>query len=364
MSARWLWGVFFWLVLIASMPASAQVRCTMPNGVVITQQLGDCPRGAVSAQRLDGTPVRLSTPKAAAIEGRSATPAPMASPMAASPGTGDGGGMSLASWLPVGLLALGLYWAVKGSAGVSGPVRYCATCGHEGKGKTHTRGSLLIEIVLWLCFLVPGLIYSLWRHASRHKVCASCGAAALVPLSSPVAVAARRALQSGGGATDGGAAFQPRAGESVTTAKGACAAFADALERSGYARKHKSTLRQTIADFQQEMNEHEEELRSNIAYLKEEIAKQKDYRDAVKDDISEPYEGATGDVSEYAEKRKRHIAHLGGEIDQMVRNLARDEALLKAFVSDRRGFVDAYVAHVTGGRTATPNLARRRATLG
>jgi len=25
-----------------------------------------------------------------------------------------------------------------------------------------TRGSILIEIVLWLCFLVPGLIYFIW----------------------------------------------------------------------------------------------------------------------------------------------------------------------------------------------------------
>ena len=44
----------FWTVL-ACAPAIAQVRCTMPNGVVIEQRLSDvCPQGAVKAQTLDG----------------------------------------------------------------------------------------------------------------------------------------------------------------------------------------------------------------------------------------------------------------------------------------------------------------------
>lgn len=73
-------------------------------------------------------------------------------------------------------------------------VMHCTTCGHEGETKTQTRGSLGIEIVLWLCFLIPGLIYSLWRHGSRRAICASCGATTLVPTTSPVAVAARKAL--------------------------------------------------------------------------------------------------------------------------------------------------------------------------
>ena len=45
--------------------------------------------------------------------------------------------------------------------------------------------SILIEIILWLCFLVPGLIYSAWRISKRHDVCPSCGGADLVPLGSP-----------------------------------------------------------------------------------------------------------------------------------------------------------------------------------
>jgi hypothetical protein len=65
--------------------------------------------------------------------------------------------------------------------------RYCTTCGAVGAPKSHTRGSIWVEIVLWLCFLLPGLVYSLWRLSTRQKVCRTCGAATLVPLDSPVA---------------------------------------------------------------------------------------------------------------------------------------------------------------------------------
>lgn len=61
----------------------------------------------------------------------------------------------------------------------------CSACGTTGKPKSETPGSILIEIILWLCFIVPGLIYSIWRHTKRHDVCRSCGAAQLLPAESP-----------------------------------------------------------------------------------------------------------------------------------------------------------------------------------
>jgi hypothetical protein len=61
----------------------------------------------------------------------------------------------------------------------------CSACGTTGKPKSETPGSILIEIILWLCFIVPGLIYSIWRHTKRHDVCRSCGAAQLLPVDSP-----------------------------------------------------------------------------------------------------------------------------------------------------------------------------------
>lgn len=61
----------------------------------------------------------------------------------------------------------------------------CTNCGHAGETATKTPGSIWIELILWLCFIVPGVIYSLWRHSARHQVCSACGSRELVPASSP-----------------------------------------------------------------------------------------------------------------------------------------------------------------------------------
>lgn len=62
----------------------------------------------------------------------------------------------------------------------------CKDCGTTGHAQRVTRGSLLIEIVLWLCFLIPGLLYSLWRLSTRYSACRACGSKNIVPLASPV----------------------------------------------------------------------------------------------------------------------------------------------------------------------------------
>lgn len=61
----------------------------------------------------------------------------------------------------------------------------CSACGSNGKTKTITRGSILIEILLWLCFLIPGLIYSIWRLTTRREACATCGSLDMVPTTTP-----------------------------------------------------------------------------------------------------------------------------------------------------------------------------------
>jgi hypothetical protein len=63
----------------------------------------------------------------------------------------------------------------------------CTTCGHKGATDTMTRGHLLIEIILWLCFIVPGLIYSIWRQSTKYEVCRQCEATTLISIDSPVA---------------------------------------------------------------------------------------------------------------------------------------------------------------------------------
>lgn len=73
--------------------------------------------------------------------------------------------------------------------------RICTTCGHIGAPASHTPGSMRIEAVLWLCLIVPGLIYSLWRLSARRDACAKCAAATLLPLDAPMA---QRFIQANG----------------------------------------------------------------------------------------------------------------------------------------------------------------------
>lgn len=63
----------------------------------------------------------------------------------------------------------------------------CLNCGTKAKPKLKTKGSIFIELILWLCFLIPGLIYSVWRHTTRYKACPACGAPNMAPLDSPAA---------------------------------------------------------------------------------------------------------------------------------------------------------------------------------
>lgn len=65
-------------------------------------------------------------------------------------------------------------------------MKICSQCGSTAESKTFTRGSFGIELVLWLCFLIPGLIYSIWRLSTRHEGCRACGSASLIPLMSPM----------------------------------------------------------------------------------------------------------------------------------------------------------------------------------
>lgn len=62
----------------------------------------------------------------------------------------------------------------------------CSSCGHIGESKLKAKGSMAVEIVLWLCFLIPGLIYSVWRISSKQNICSKCGSSTLIPVDTPV----------------------------------------------------------------------------------------------------------------------------------------------------------------------------------
>jgi hypothetical protein len=62
----------------------------------------------------------------------------------------------------------------------------CQRCGTIARPKDRTKGSAALEVFLWLCFLLPGLIYTAMRSISKAKVCPACASTELVPLDSPV----------------------------------------------------------------------------------------------------------------------------------------------------------------------------------
>lgn len=89
-------------------------------------------------------------------------------------------------WLIFGAIVFFFYSMAKGFKSSGSENMVCKTCGHVGAAHSAVRGSLLIEIALWLCFIVPGLIYSLWRFTSRHNACPQCGSDEMIPADSPI----------------------------------------------------------------------------------------------------------------------------------------------------------------------------------
>jgi hypothetical protein len=71
----------------------------------------------------------------------------------------------------------------------------CSHCGCQGIPRTITKGSFVIELVLWCCFFIPGLIYSCWRLTSRYEACPFCLSPNMLPRKSPRAQSILRQVQ-------------------------------------------------------------------------------------------------------------------------------------------------------------------------
>lgn len=69
--------------------------------------------------------------------------------------------------------------------GKKGMKKLCLNCLSVGKPQLITKGDIGTEIVLWLCFILPGIVYSVWRHTSRYKGCPICESGGMIPLFSP-----------------------------------------------------------------------------------------------------------------------------------------------------------------------------------
>lgn len=61
----------------------------------------------------------------------------------------------------------------------------CTLCGFTGVPTREIQGSLGVEILLWFFFIVPGLIYSVWRSGSKFDACPHCQKPSMVPSVSP-----------------------------------------------------------------------------------------------------------------------------------------------------------------------------------
>jgi len=88
------------------------------------------------------------------------------------------------------------------------PTAICSNCGYQGKPVTSHKGKFWIEVVLFIPFIVPGLIYSLWRLTTREQVCPKCKQPHMIPLDTPRGrkLAGEGSEQQGRGTVDVGGA--------------------------------------------------------------------------------------------------------------------------------------------------------------
>lgn len=62
----------------------------------------------------------------------------------------------------------------------------CKDCGTKKAPYIGRKGSLLLEIFLWFMFIIPGIIYTLWRFSNFQKTCPKCGSTSIVAHDTPM----------------------------------------------------------------------------------------------------------------------------------------------------------------------------------
>jgi len=64
----------------------------------------------------------------------------------------------------------------------------CTLCGHETLHPLKKMpGTAWVSLVLLVPFVLPGVVYQVWRMAMRRAVCPRCGSTALIPGDAPLA---------------------------------------------------------------------------------------------------------------------------------------------------------------------------------
>lgn len=74
----------------------------------------------------------------------------------------------------------------------------CLTCGVQGKPKKFTKGSIWLEIAIWLVFFPIGVVYTMWRLTSKFEGCPHCKTPTMVPAYSPMGRKMQREMEAVG----------------------------------------------------------------------------------------------------------------------------------------------------------------------
>lgn len=72
-------------------------------------------------------------------------------------------------------------------------MKFCTVCHEVAQPVKYTPGTFALELLLWIVFFPVGILYSIWRVAKRGLVCPHCKSSAVIPTSSPAAIANRSA---------------------------------------------------------------------------------------------------------------------------------------------------------------------------
>jgi hypothetical protein len=74
------------------------------------------------------------------------------------------------------------------------PQVFCTRCYTVAVPRKITAGSTFIELFFWLLFILPGMLYHVWRHDNATYTCSSCGGRKFISPGSPRARLIAKAL--------------------------------------------------------------------------------------------------------------------------------------------------------------------------
>jgi len=96
----------------------------------------------------------------------------------------------------------------------------CMECGCQRDPVNAKRGLLIIELLMWLLYILPGVIYSIWRRVRKQQVCPNCGNPSVVLTSSSRAMGVMRLMKTFSGSMPTASAKRPNQSSPKTPVSG------------------------------------------------------------------------------------------------------------------------------------------------